>query len=106
MSQHHLILKSNLALDRLEEEGSFSGYASVFDHVDQQKDRVIHGAFRDTLARDALPKMLWQHNPQEPIGVWQIVEEDHKGLYVQGQLLLDLQKAKEAHTLMKRGVKS
>lgn len=104
MSQHHLILKSNLALDRLEEEGSFSGYASVFDHVDQQKDRVIRGAFRQTLERDALPKMLWQHNPQEPIGVWHVVEEDHKGLYVQGQLLLDLQKAKEAHTLMKRGV--
>lgn len=98
-------LKGALHLESIEDEGCFSGYASVFECVDQQKDRVLPGAFQKSLKDpEQMPKMLWQHNVQEPIGVWQVVREDARGLYVEGRLLLDLQRGREAYTLLKKGV--
>ena len=47
--------------------------------------------------------MLYQHNPNEPIGIWQVIKEDHKGLYVQGKLLKEITRAKEVLALMKQG---
>jgi HK97 family phage prohead protease len=89
------------------EKGYFCGYASVFNHVDDQKDVVIPGAFSTSLDKwerqGQWPKMLWQHNQKEPIGRWLFIEEDAKGLYVEGQLLLDVQKASEAYALMRAG---
>src|SRR5690242_711777 len=76
----------------------FAGYASVFDEVDAQNDRVMRGAFKSTLqkwqSQGQFPKMLWQHESTEPIGQWQRVCEDATGLYVEGALLLEVQKAR------------
>ena len=98
---------ANFRLRSVDEKGLFSGYASIFDTQDEQNDIVLPGAFRASLEefdrRGKWPKMLWQHNLQEPIGRWLFIEEDAKGLYVEGQLLLDIQKAKEAYALMKAG---
>lgn len=102
-------VKSNgtLSIKSVDERGFFSGYASVFNHVDEQQDVVKPGAFKGTLEQwerqGQWPKMLWQHNQKEPIGRWHFMEEDSKGLYVEGQLLLDVQKAKEAYALMRAG---
>lgn len=89
------------------DKGFFSGYASVFDHVDDQKDVVLKGSFKQSLEKwereGQWPKMLWQHNQKEPIGRWLFMEEDARGLYVEGQLLLDVQKAHEAYALMRAG---
>lgn len=89
------------------EQGFFSGYASVFNHVDNQNDVVLPGAFKVTLEKwerqSKWPKLLWQHDQKEPIGRWLFMEEDVNGLYVEGQLLLDVQKAREAYKLMKAG---
>ncbi|MBP6985873.1 MAG: HK97 family phage prohead protease [Alphaproteobacteria bacterium] len=88
-------------------QGYFSGYASVFNAVDNQNDMVLPGAFKDSLfaweKKSQWPKMLWQHDQKEPIGRWLFMEEDSRGLYVEGQLLLDVQKAREAYALMKAG---
>lgn len=101
------VSSSGFNLRSLDEKGLFSGYASVFDCLDDHNDIVLPGSFRDSLEnyerQNKWPKMLWQHNLQEPIGRWLFMEEDEKGLYVEGQLLLDLQKGKEAYTLMKVG---
>jgi HK97 family phage prohead protease len=32
-------------------------------------------------------KMLWQHDPAQPIGIWDEVREDARGLWVKGRLL-------------------
>jgi uncharacterized protein len=88
-------------------EGTFSGYASVFGLLDQVGDIVERGAFKGTLAewrkRKGMPSLLWQHRSDEPIGVWTAMEEDDKGLKVQGELIMEVGKAKEAYALMKRG---
>lgn len=98
---------SGFKVTAVNDKGYFSGYASVFHHIDDQKDVVLPGAFKSSLEKwerqGGWPKMLWQHNQKEPIGRWLFIEEDHKGLYVEGQLLLDVQKANEAYALMRAG---
>lgn len=39
-----------------------------------------------------MPKMLWQHDPAQPIGRWEKMEEHDHGLYVEGQLFWTLRK--------------
>ena len=91
-----------------DDQGSFSGYASVFNELDDQGDRVVKGAFQNSIQKLIVhgqqPKMLWQHNFSEPIGTWEEVKEDDRGLRVQGRLILELRRAREAYALMKAGV--
>ena len=47
--------------------------------------------------------MLWQHDPAQPIGVWDEVREDGKGLYVKGRILTDVEKGREAIALIEAG---
>jgi len=92
------------------ETGRFSGYASIFDLIDDQGDRVERGAFKRSLAeagrRGQTPALLWQHDPGEPIGVWEQIREDDRGLLCVGQLCLDTRRGAEAHALMKQGALS
>jgi HK97 family phage prohead protease len=83
--------------DMDEEKGSFSGYGSIFDVVDSYGDMIKPGAFR----RKQFP-LLWSHNLLEPIGVFS-GKEDEKGLVVNGQLNIDVQRAREVRSLMKQG---
>lgn len=87
-------------------EGVIEGYGSVFGNVDSYGDIVVAGAFAQTLKGDRAPAMLWQHNPDEPIGVWTEVREDKRGLVVKGQLALGTQRGREALELIKMGALS
>lgn len=86
-----------------DEAGIFEGYASVFGVVDQGYDMVEPGAFAASLATGRKVKMLWQHDMADPIGVWDEVREDDRGLYVKGRLLQDVQKGREAMALLRAG---
>ncbi len=79
------------------------GYASVFDIVDSHNDRVIRGAFREGLQNGHMPKLLWQHQDDQVIGAWTHIQEDDHGLYVEGRLIEDIQKAREAKALIAAG---
>lgn len=92
----------------VQEDGFFSGYASVFGNEDSYGDIVIKGAFAETIAdwqeRGKMPPVLWNHKTDEPIGVYTLLKEDEKGLYVEGRLLVkDVVRAREIHALMKAG---
>lgn len=101
----------DLEVKAVSEDGFFSGYGSVFGVVDTYNEIVAAGAFIESLAdRKAkgrkLP-VLWQHQSNRPLGVYETVREDSKGLYVEGQLLTkDVALAREAHALMKAGAVS
>lgn len=82
--------------------GVVAGYGSVFGGVDAYGDTVMPGAFIKSIAKRK-PKMLWQHSMDEPIGVWDEVREDAKGLYVQGRLALKTEKGQEALELVSMG---
>lgn len=94
-----------LSLKAIADDGCFVGYASVFDEVDNQQDVILRGAFARTVkGRGASKiKLLWQHDTKEPIGVFNVIKEDSFGLYVEGRLLLDLQRGREAYSLLKTG---
>ncbi|MCP1289830.1 HK97 family phage prohead protease [Chromobacterium sp. S0633] len=87
------------------EDGLFSGYASVFNLVDGDQDIVVKGAFNASLAdwsaKGRLPALLWQHRMGEPIGVYTKMHEDDVGLYVEGKLALKTARGAEAYELMK-----
>lgn len=91
----------------LSDEGTFEGYGSVFGNRDSYGDKVMPGAFVGSLAKHkregSKVLMLWQHNPDEPIGVWDDLAEDAKGLWGKGQIIMETQRGREAHALMKRG---
>lgn len=107
MSDMH---RRDIAFDikAVEKDGFFSGYGSVFGVMDSYREIVAAGAFTDSLSARAskgrkLP-VLWQHRSGEPLGVYQKVQEDKVGLYLEGRLLVDdVARAREAHALMKAG---
>lgn len=102
MSKHFRVFAELKA----DEKGVIEGYGSIFGNTDSYGDIVAAGAFSRTLANaeksGRMPAMLWQHNPDEPIGVWTGMKEDKRGLFVTGQLA-DTQRGREALTLTKMG---
>ena len=92
---------------RLKDDTEIAGYASLFGSTDQGGDVVQAGAYGASLSRLAKAgrgvKMLWQHDPTRPIGVWDEVREDGRGLFVRGRLLLEVQAGREALVLLKAG---
>lgn len=65
-----------------------AGYASRFDEPDLSGDIVRRGAFSASLlARDSPFPMLFGHQTETPIGVWDRVFEDETGLFVAGRIL-------------------
>ena len=91
----------------LAEEGTIEGYASLFGTCDQGGDVVQKGAYAGSLERLAKEgrgvKMLWQHDPAQPIGVWSEVREDDRGLHVRGRILESVAKGREAAELIRAG---
>lgn len=89
------------------EEGTFEGYGSIFGNLDSYGEKVMPGAFAASLAKHrqegSKPLMLWQHNPDEPIGVWDDLSEDGKGLKGTGRFVLETARGREAHALLKAG---
>tara|TARA_R100001440_G_scaffold7442_2_gene14605 strand:+ start:6271 stop:7323 length:1053 start_codon:yes stop_codon:yes gene_type:complete len=85
--------------------GTFEGYGSVFGNKDLGNDVIKEGAFMQTLKRKKPHqiKLLYQHKTDMPIGVFDEIREDSKGLYVKGRLALQTQAGKEAYELMKMG---
>jgi HK97 family phage prohead protease len=90
----------------LASDGTFSGHAALFGIEDLAHDVIEPGAFAASLSRRGAGgvKMLWHHDPAEPIGAWSEIREDARGLFVRGRLLPDIARAREAVALMRAGV--
>jgi HK97 family phage prohead protease len=89
----------------IDAEGRFAGYASVFGEVDDGGDIVMPGAFRKSLGLRGRHrvKMLFQHDPKEPVGTWDKVVEDGFGLWVEGRLVGEVPRADALRRLIARG---
>jgi HK97 family phage prohead protease len=103
----HKFFADTLDLKNIQETGEFAGYVAVYNNIDQGGDIIDGNAFIDSLASyqasGTMPKLLWQHDPSQPIGVWTSLKTDERGLYGTGRLLLEVAKAKEAYVLIKAG---
>jgi len=87
------------------DKGTFTGYGSIFGNEDQGSDIMQKGAFTKSLENRPASKvkMLYQHKTDEPIGVFENMYEDEKGLFVKGRLAMGTQKGREAYELLKMG---
>ena len=93
--------------------GEFDGYGAVFGNVDSHGDVIVPGAFAASLAeykaRGTMPTMYAQHGPALggdplPVGVWQEMEEDAKGLRVRGRIsALDTDYGRRIRSLVQDG---
>lgn len=88
-------IQKTLAFDQAEikfdssgKAGVFEGYASVFDVIDSDGDIILPGAFKKALATQSRQVgMFFNHQTWEiPVGKWQTLAEDSKGLLVRGEL--------------------
>ena len=73
------------------EKGTLEGYASLFDVMDSYGDFMQPGAFKASIEKNkafkpSRIKNLWQHNPANPIGLPEILEEDSTGLYMRSKM--------------------
>lgn len=90
--------------------GIVRGYASTYGNVDRGNDRVVAGAFTNSLNRyrenNRPIKMYYQHDSKEIIGGFPIdkIKDDGNGLYVEGQINLDVQRGREVYALAKQGI--
>ena len=90
-------------MDEVSDSGEFTGHASIFGNVDSYQEIVKKGAFKKTLreSKGKIP-ILDHHSPVQQIG-WNLeAREDERGLFVRGQLNLEVQAAREKHALMKQ----
>ena len=83
----------NFEVKQVEDDGTFTGYASIFGNVDAQGEKVMPGAFGQSLTKHkregTTPLLLWQHNAGEPLGGWEDLAEDGKGLWGKGRIQID-----------------
>lgn len=85
----------------------FSGHAVIWGERNAHNEIVERGAFTKTLAlhraEGTRPVMLWSHNRDEIIGVWEEVREDDKGLFVRGRLITEITGGRETYERIKAG---
>lgn len=88
----------------IDAEGRFAGYASIFGRPDAGGDVVMPGAFTRSLARrrDRI-RLLFQHDPKEPVGTWETIAEDAHGLFVAGRLVPGVARADALRRLIADG---
>ena len=94
---------ADIKIGTVAEDGTFSGYASLFGVTDLARDSVEKGAFLKSLALRGTGgvRMLFQHDPAEPIGHWLEIREDSHGLFVKGKLSLGVKRSREVLDLMR-----
>lgn len=93
----------------LSDEGIVSGYGSTFGGAaDSYGDIIVRGAFTETIAKGGRNGngivMLWNHDAKEPIGKWHNIAENEKGLKMEGKLVMEVARAREAYALAKEKV--
>jgi len=88
----------------LTDDGTFEGYASLYDKLDRDGDVMAPGCFDKFLGKLKKPsivKMFRDHDRRQICGAWQEIKADKKGLFVRGQLALKVEKGLETYELMK-----
>lgn len=84
--------------------GEIEGFGSVFGERDSYGDVVLPGAFKESLSSGRKVKMLFQHDPSMPIGVWDTLEEDQRGLRVKGRLAVETSKGADVAAMLRMDV--
>ena len=94
----------NLEIKADVENNIIEGYGAYFNNVDSYGDIIEKGAFSKSIIENkSRIKILWQHNPNEPIGRPIEMYEDDKGLYIKAKIS-NTELGRKAMELMRDGV--
>lgn len=88
-------------------DGIFTGYGSVFGVVDAHNDLIMPGAYADVLASGAPVDVYVNHdwiNGNLPVGRWNNLAEDARGLSGTAELVMQMRGGSDAYWAMKRGL--
>lgn len=90
-----------MEVKEVNENGSFTGIASVHDVEDLGGDVIEKGAFRKTLAENPEVLVLWHHNPNEIIGKGHVREQGNS-IILDAQLDMDDPTAQKVYSKLKK----
>lgn len=101
MKINYAIKSENLAV---KDDGYISGYCSVFGHVDSYSDTIEPQAYDALVASGVKPLMFFNHSTYSvPIGVWDKLSVDARGLFIEGRLNLNIKQGKDVYEALKLG---
>jgi hypothetical protein len=93
-----------LEIKSISDQGIFTGMASTYNNIDLGGDIVDPGAFTRTLGhKGGQVPILFAHDSRQPIGLGRLTDTQ-KGLAIEGELAMEVAKAREAFALMKKNV--
>lgn len=88
----------------IDDTGEITGIAWPYNAGPDRSGDVIE---RNAFVFPAKLPMLWAHDPESPVGVWDGIGETPAGLQVKGRLLVnDVAKAREVRALVQAGAVS
>ncbi len=96
--------KAEFVIDPTKPDGFISGYASKFGGVDWYGHTIDRHAY-DEVIKGEKPKMFFNHMywNDVPVGVWTNWFVDDVGLFVEGQMTLSIEKARDIYESIKSG---
>lgn len=101
MKINYAIKSENLAV---KDDGYISGYCSVFGQVDTYDDTIEPHAYDAVVASGVKPLMFFNHSSYGvPIGAWDKLSVDGKGLFIEGRLNLNNKQGKDVYEALKFG---
>lgn len=105
MSRHPDIQYRMADVRAADDGAGMSGYASHFYSVDSYGTALKKGAFRKTIRErgDKIP-VLWQHNPDTPIGKPTLLKEDTTGLFFNASISEGTTHGRDVMALLRDGV--
>jgi hypothetical protein len=88
-------------------KGSVVGYGGAFDNLDKGGDildpKCFEGTLKEHKKAGTVPHMFFNHDPNEPVGDWEHVTTDEKGLRATGKIWVDqgIPKAEQTYRMLK-----
>ncbi|GGI16432.1 HK97 family phage prohead protease [Oxalicibacterium faecigallinarum] len=102
--EHKSLALADVQFKLQADDRTFTGYASAFNRVDSYGDTIVKGAYAETLQKNGLPKMFFNHRSFDvPIGKWLKAEEDDYGLLLTGEFTPGNRQGEEVRAALKHG---
>ena len=94
-----------IKVSRDEQHLYVEGYGAYYGNKDSDADVIAPGAFAEFLASDDAKRavLCWQHDFTQPIGAFEDLHEDDKGLYFRAKIA-NTQQGRDAAELVEAGV--
>lgn len=107
-----MLVHQNLSLSECDlkfasTEGAFTGYGSVFGVLDSKNDIIMPGAYAEVIKSGARVPVYVNHGwlrGEIPVGAWNDLKEDDRGLFGAAELVMQMPSAVNAYWGMKSGL--